>query len=77
VPYAAIAEEYSIFKTRFEAYNSKNTTYDLLKTNYNEKVTEAKTRSTDPLRSALQAPIIMPERPCKPDVPTQYDGLQV
>jgi hypothetical protein len=77
VPYAAIWNEYQYFQTRFDTFNTLKASYDTLRTAYNEAVTYSNLRNSDIMRQVLQAPKILPTRPCPPDVPSVYTGLSV
>jgi hypothetical protein len=59
---------YTKFSTDVAAYNK-------LKTTYNEKLTEEKTRNTKVSSSYFTAAIVLPDRPCPPDQPPAFSGL--
>lgn len=65
-----------IYKARFDTYNKAKTDFEKLRDAYNDLVTYADQRNSDLLHQILQAPTVLPERPCKPDVPTQYTGIK-
>lgn len=77
VPYAIISDEYQIFRDRFTAFETAKTAYNALKATYDAAIDYQTLKSSDPLRSALQAPTELPTRPCPPDVPTGYAGIDL
>ena len=61
----------------YNTFNTDKGKYDTLKDAYNKKLKEEKDRNASFTKSIFSAAIALPERPCPPDRPPAYQGIQM
>lgn len=75
IDYSEVKYYYDTYNTRKTTFETAKTAYNTLKDAYNTAVASEKARSLDAFRTLFEAPITIPDRPCKPDQLEAFTGL--
>jgi len=61
-------------KSLYDAFDGSKSSYDSLKTLYDQAITDEEARVADFFKATFDAPIAIPTRPCAPDQPPAWWG---
>lgn len=64
-----------MFKVSYDKYNVEKEAYVKIRDQYNEAYTFNQEQKGDFFRSFLEPKKVVPERPCRPDLPMPFIGL--
>jgi len=72
-----ILDRFSFVSTVFNDYSSKKTTYDGLRTTYNDAAQKESDRLKDFFKAMFEPPVAVPTSPCAPTQPADYSGVTI
>lgn len=77
VSYSLVKQQYEAYTTMYNAFAGTKTSYDTLRTAYNTELVKEKKRQSGAFTSIFDPEIKLPTRPCTPDRPPAFTGIQM
>lgn len=72
---SVLLDRFSFVSDIYNNYNTQLSTYNGLKTTYNDAATKESERLKDFFKATFDPPVLVPTRPCAPSQPAEYSGV--
>jgi hypothetical protein len=72
-----ISDRFAFVSAVYNDYASKKTSYESLRTLYNDAATKESDRLKDFFKAMFEPPVSVPTRPCAPTQPAEYTGVTI